>query len=116
MFLYWLFQVPNGIVLNVARQTSTFMEDFQNEEEYVKRRLSDLQVSDTEYFSEHSTVVPFCTTQPTLGQNDNFLEFLLLEAFQGRYSYGNIILIMTEYNAARCREIMLSQPCSRLVL
>ena len=31
--------------LSVARQTSTFMEDFANEEEYVRRRLSDLQVS-----------------------------------------------------------------------
>ena len=32
-------------MLNVARQTSTFMEDFQSEAEYVRRRLSDLQVS-----------------------------------------------------------------------
>ena len=32
-------------MLNVARQTSTFMEDFKTEEEYIKRRLSDLQVS-----------------------------------------------------------------------
>lgn len=39
-----LFQVPRAVVLNVARQTSTFMEDFQNEDEYIKRRLSDLQV------------------------------------------------------------------------
>ena len=36
------------------RQTSTFMEDFADEEEYVRRRLSDLQVSldlvDTDIF------------------------------------------------------------------
>ena len=38
-------EVPKSVVLNVARQTSTFMEDFQNEEEYIRRRLSDLQVS-----------------------------------------------------------------------
>ena len=37
-------QVPQGIVLHVARQTSTFMEDFADEEEYVRRRLGDLQV------------------------------------------------------------------------
>ncbi|TRY63467.1 hypothetical protein TCAL_11839 [Tigriopus californicus] len=47
-------QVPNGVILNVARQTSTFMEDFQSEDEYVRRRLSDLQVSldtvDTQIF------------------------------------------------------------------
>lgn len=38
-------QVPQAVTLNVARQTSTFMEDFQSEEEYIRRRLSDLQVS-----------------------------------------------------------------------
>ena len=47
-------QVPQGVVLHVARQTSTFMEDFADEEEYVRRRLSDLQVSldlvDTDIF------------------------------------------------------------------
>ena len=47
-------QVPQGVVLHVARQTSTFMEDFADEEEYIRRRLSDLQVSldvvDTDIF------------------------------------------------------------------
>ena len=38
-------QIPQAVTLNVARQTSTFMEDFQSEEEYIRRRLSDLQVS-----------------------------------------------------------------------
>ena len=37
--------MPSGVVLHVARQTSTFMEDFADEEEYVRRRLSDLQVA-----------------------------------------------------------------------
>ncbi len=48
-YFYYFFvhlhgQVPSAVVLNVARQTSTFMEDFQSEAEYVQRRLSDLQV------------------------------------------------------------------------
>lgn len=40
-----LLKVPKAVNLSVARQTSTFMEDFQSEEEYIRRRLSDLQVS-----------------------------------------------------------------------
>lgn len=32
-------QIPRAVNLNIARQTSTFMEDFHSEEEYIRQAL-----------------------------------------------------------------------------